>query len=483
MCCSLLDSLTTPDVRTRTPARKLKWPPIREAGTHAYVDVRLVDEYDEGGESGAHRRRLCHADSRTRNLDRGAAAAWHDLGVTRPRISTAERRARLAVRHRLLATERTDDVAAIADSMVALHSSDPVTVYLSAAARMAHPSIEAVTTALYDDHAVIRHHAMRRTLWVMTPATARLAHAACTLGLVRTEWNRTARLVELSGIADDGDAWLAAAKVDTLAALHRLGAATARRLGAEVPELAKPLHMAVGKSYAADPAAHTRVLLLLGFDGAIVRGRPTGTWINGQYTWMPMDAIVPGGLGDLDPAEARAALVRRWLRSFGPGTTADVQWWLGSALGAVRAALAEVEAVEVELDGGVSGWVLPDDVPAAAASTKQAPWVAVLPGLDPTTMGWKQRDWYLGEHGAHVFDRNGNGGPTIWLDGEIVGSWVQRKDGTLPHRLLRHVPPQRVKDIDRELAKVRELLGDTRHTVRFPAPVQRDLLASTRGEP
>ena len=39
----------------------------------------------------------------------------------------------------------TDDVAAIADALVALHSSDPVTVYLSAAARMAHPSIEAVS--------------------------------------------------------------------------------------------------------------------------------------------------------------------------------------------------------------------------------------------------------------------------------------------------------------------------------------------------
>jgi Winged helix DNA-binding domain len=394
--------------------------------------------------------------------------------MTMPRITTAERRARLAARHRLLAAEHTDDVATIADSVLALHSSDPVTVYLSATARMTHPSLEAVSAALYDDHALIRHHAMRRTLWVMTPEVTRLAHAACTTGLARPEWNRIARLVESSGIAADGSAWLAAAKANTLAALHRLGPASARRIGTEVPELAKPLHIAIGTSYAASPAAHTRVLLLLGFDGAVVRGRPSGTWINGQYTWMPMDAVLPGGVGAIDPDVARAELVRRWLQAFGPGTTADVQWWLGSTLGAARAALVEVDAVEVQLDAG-TGWVLPGDV-ATPRPARAAPWVSVLPGLDPTTMGWKERAWYLGEHGGHVFDRNGNGGPTIWVDGEIVGSWVQRRDGVLAHRLLQTVPAQRVGEIERQLDALRGLLGDTRHTVRFPAPIQPTLL-------
>lgn len=93
------------------------------------------------------------------------------------RITVAERRARLAERHRLIPSRRTDDVAAIADSVVALHSSDPVSVFLSAMARMRHPSVAAVEAALYDARSVIRFHAMRRTLWVATPAVARLAHA------------------------------------------------------------------------------------------------------------------------------------------------------------------------------------------------------------------------------------------------------------------------------------------------------------------
>src|SRR4051794_4670974 len=100
-----------------------------------------------------------------------------------PLISDDERRARLAARQRLAPSTRVDDVAAIADSVVALHSTDPASVYLSAMARMQHPSIAAVSKALYDDHSVIRHHAMRRTLWVFTPTVARWAHAACTTGL------------------------------------------------------------------------------------------------------------------------------------------------------------------------------------------------------------------------------------------------------------------------------------------------------------
>ena len=84
-------------------------------------------------------------------------------------VDDAERRARLAHRHLLLPDDRTDDLAALADALVVLHSSDPVTVYLSALVRMRTPSLAAVDRALYDERTLVRHHAMRRTLWVGTP--------------------------------------------------------------------------------------------------------------------------------------------------------------------------------------------------------------------------------------------------------------------------------------------------------------------------
>ena len=84
--------------------------------------------------------------------------------------------------------------------------------------------------------------------------------------------------------------------------------------------------------------------------------------------------------------------MRRWLERFGPGTLEDVQWWLGATKGHTRAALAEVGAVEVALEGGGTGWLLSDDLEPV---TEVGPWAALLPTLDPTTMGWKSRDWYL----------------------------------------------------------------------------------------
>ena len=118
------------------------------------------------------------------------------------RISDDERRARLAERHRLLPRTRTDDLTVMADDLVALHSTDPVTVYLSAMTRMVHPSIAAVERALYADRSLIRHHAMRRTLWLATPEVVRQLHAAATRKLVRPEHKRVIKLLTESGVAD-----------------------------------------------------------------------------------------------------------------------------------------------------------------------------------------------------------------------------------------------------------------------------------------
>jgi hypothetical protein len=393
-------------------------------------------------------------------------------------VTIAERRARLARRHRLAPAARTDDVAAIADSLIALHSSDPVSVYLSAVARMRHPSIAAVDDALYEQRSVIRLHAMRRTLWVATPAVAREAHASSTTKLLAPEHNRFVKLLIDNDVTDDGDAWIASAKEQTLAALHALGQATTRQLGEKVPALRQPIVLAPGKSYSATQQAHARVLLHLGFEGVIARGRPTGTWINAQYRWAAMDDWVPGGITGMDVHAASAALVDRWLHTFGPGTTDDVQWWTGWNRRDTVRALEDVSAVEVDVegsDGWQPGWLAADDVDRVVG---RASWVTLLPGLDPTTMGWKERGWFLDPADAtRVFDSYGNGGPSIWVDGRVVGSWVQRKDGSIALGWLADVPSARRKQVDAAARTIEELLGETRFTVRFPAPIQAELMA------
>jgi hypothetical protein len=218
------------------------------------------------------------------------------------------------------------------------------------------------------------------------------------------------------------------------------------------------VQLAQGKSYESTTTITGWVLFLLAAEGRIARGRPTGSWTSSQWTWSPMDKWLPGGVPELPAADARAELARAWLRSFGPGTVADLKWWTGWTVGHTRKALADCGAVEVDLDG-VTGLVLPEDEEPVG---EQPPWVALLPALDPSTMGWAQRQWYLGEHGPAVFDNTGNGGPTVWCDGRIVGGWAQLPSGKVAYRLLDDVGAEARSALDDAAHRLEGFLGDVR---------------------
>jgi hypothetical protein len=225
------------------------------------------------------------------------------------------------------------------------------------------------------------------------------------------------------------------------------------------------------------------VLFLLAAAGHVVRGRPRGSWISSQYRWAPVEKWFTGAVDDLDTGPARVELVRRWLAAFGPGTVADIKWWTGWTMGEVRKALAAVEPVEVDL-GGATGLVLgDDDVLAGPGSAgpgepSPAPWVALLPALDPTLMGWTDRSWYLGDHAPALFDRSGNPGPTVWCDGRVVGGWAQRPGGEVVFRLLEEVGRPATEAIEAEAARLAAWLGDVRVTPRFRTPLERELSSS-----
>jgi hypothetical protein len=104
-----------------------------------------------------------------------------------------------------------------------------------------------------------------------------------------------------------------------------------------------------------------------------------------------------------------------------------------------------------------------------------APWVALLPALDPTTMGWKARAWYLGEHGPRLFDRNGNAGPTVWCDGRVVGGWAQRATGEVAVELFDDVGAEASAAVAREAEAVERWMKPVTVRTRFPTPVEKEL--------
>jgi hypothetical protein len=384
-------------------------------------------------------------------------------------VSVAERRARLARRHRLASDQRAAHVVDAARSLVCLHATDPATVYLSAWARVDDLKIRDVEDALYVDRSLVKHLAMRRTLFVLPRETLAFAQAGASSRVAVAQRRRLALDVEAAGLQADGTRWLAKVSKRVLAALADGREATAKELRSEIPLLEGAIEYGEGKSWAGKASIGPRVLTVLSASGDVVRASNDGGWWVSRPRWASMEAWLGERLAPVSEAEGVGQLVRGWLRTFGPGTEADIKWWLGSTMTAVRRALADVGAVEVDLDGA-SGYLLPDDLETVEPV---ASWAALLPPLDPTTMGWTERAWYLGPYKAQLFDTAGNAGPTVWWDGRIVGGWRQTEDGDVALQLLEDIGRDGAGAVEHEAARLTEFLGGTRVLPRFPSPLFR----------
>ncbi|MFF9313344.1 winged helix DNA-binding domain-containing protein [Streptomyces sp. NPDC014748] len=388
------------------------------------------------------------------------------------RIGVAERRARLALRHRLAAGTGAAGPEEVAECLVALHGTDPATVYLGVGARLADPAgtVAATERALYEDRTLVRMHGMRNTVFVFPAALTAVVHAST--GIAVAARARTQLLKDMAAAGAPDAAWLTEVEESTLAALARRGQATAAELAEDEPRLRERFAYAPGKSYEGVHTVSSRLLRLLGVEGRVVRGRPLGSWTSTQFRW----ALAPEH-PKLDVADAQRELLERWLAVCGPATEADLKWWTGWRATEVRRALTAMGARRVSLDEG-TGYVVADDAEPVAAPRE--PWAALLPALDPTAMGWQERDWYLApELRPALFDRSGNVGPTVWWNGRVVGGWAQRPDGEIVWRLLDPEGTGRETEtaVAERAERLTELLGATRVTPRFRTPLEKELTA------
>ncbi len=389
------------------------------------------------------------------------------------KIDVGERRRRLQTRHLLTPATRASDVLAAADAVLALHATDPATVYLSAWARMSGGTQSEIAEVIYTEKRLVRMMGMRRTMFVVPDDLAPVVHASSSLGVGITQRKRLVTELRQVGFADDVEHWLDEVFTATVAALEKRGSATATDLVQDVPLLNTVLDISPGKSYGGPQKITSRVLTVLALQGKIVRGRPMGGWTTNRNEWWPATSWMPGGFGNLDPAQARIQLATRWLERFGPAPITDLVWWTGWTLGQVRTALKAVATVEVDLDGA-TGLALTDDL---EPTPEPPPAVALLPALDPTPMGWLERDWFLGGHRAALFDRSGNVGPTIFYQGRIVGGWTQSPDGEIRLRLLEDVGSQATSAVEARAAELTEWLGPLRFVARFRTPLERELVS------
>ena len=380
-----------------------------------------------------------------------------------------ERRARLARRHFLAPNVSPESITGIAGNLVGLHGTDPATTYLSLWARVPGFTIADLDAELYQRRNLVKHLAMRRTLWVVPAEDLPLIQAGASDRVADNERRRLIADVQKAGIAADGNRWLDRAFAAVLRHLTEHGPTSAKELRAALPELAGNYDPAPGKRWGGETSVAPRVLTVLSARGDIVRGPNDGGWTVSRPRWAATAHWLTATSDAATPEVARAELVRTWLRAFGPATVTDIKWWFGNTLTWARHALRDIDAVEVDLDG-MPGFALPDDL---ETEPDVDPWCALLPGLDVTPMGWYDREWYLGEHRSQVFDTTGNAGTTAWWNGRIVGGWGQDADGRVELRLLEDVGRNAKRALSRRADELTEWLGGARVSPRFPSPLSK----------
>lgn len=386
-------------------------------------------------------------------------------------VTDEERRARLGVRHALARSARAGSPEEAARAVVCLHATDPPSVHLSCWARADDVGPDDVERALYDTRSLIRQQSMRETLFVFPRDLVPAVWGSAAARVAAAHRKRLVRDLERGGPAGDGNgaAWLATAEDAVLARLADGVPRSSKQIRQDVPEAGGVTEQAPEKSWRGRIAIAPRVLTQLSLDGAVARAGNAGAWYTSRPTWTTTETwwgqVVP------DPLEARhgyAELVGRWLWSYGPGTVEDIAWWLGSTKSVVRTALDDLGAQQVSLADGSIGWLRDDDLDPVA---DVEPWVALLPLLDPTVMGWKGRAFYLGAHGPQLFDSAGNAGTTAWVDGRVVGAWVQDPGGVVQLRLLdEDLSPAARAALAAEARRLTERLNGQRVFTVYPSP-------------
>ena len=159
---------------------------------------------------------------------------------------------------------------------------------------------------------------------------------------------------------------------------------------------------------------------------ALAQVPPRGLWgRGGPARHAALDSWVGRPLRALPTAEARVAateaMVERYLRAFGPASSADIRVWCGLPLAVLRPAIDRMRPRLVAYRNEAGQELL--DLPAAPRPDPGVPApVRFLPEYDNALLSHAGRDRIIaGHHREAVFTRG-----ALLIDGFVEGAWTLR---------------------------------------------------------
>ena len=334
--------------------------------------------------------------------------------------------------HRQHLLERVDSTpVAMAEHLVGLQAQDNLPPYLSLAARLADFDPYDVTRAL-EDKTLVRLLVMRGTIHLITrndaltlrqwtrPVHDREIKVSQTIGSAR-EIDRDAFDKAVTGLLADGPI---PQKALGLALAEQFPGYTPTQLG----QLARSTH-------------------------ALAQLPPRGSWKgSGGVVYQPVDAWLEGDVVEPDVP----AIVRRYLRAFGPASAADATAWSGvTGLAALMKGMDDLERHEDE-----NGKVL-YDVPGAPIADAETPAPVRLFGYyDNVWLSHAGRDRVTDpEKRKAQQGPNGAAAAPILVGGWLEGLWRVADGRVEIVSILRKLTKAEQSELDDEIARVEALLA------------------------
>ena len=160
-------------------------------------------------------------------------------------------------------------------------------------------------------------------------------------------------------------------------------------------------------------------------EGQICYGQGEGN----QIVFIRVDQWLPKlKPQNVSATEAQCALLRKYLRAYGPATLTDFAHWSGISMQEVKLLGPLLEAELAEIPGGKKPcFLLREDQAVLDSKYEAKPCIRLLPIFDSYLLAHREKDHLLSaQHYKRVYRNQGWISPVVLIDGAIAGVWSHK---------------------------------------------------------